>query len=873
MSYRRFGLILLVLALFIFIACSTKKNTFSRRAFHNMTAHYNVYWNGKEAMLEAEKELEKMVDDNFNVTLPVYNFGTQAEATTLNPLLDRAIEKGSKTILRHSMEFGGKEYVKWIDDAYLMLGKAYFYKQDYYSARRSFNFVMREYEYNPIKYDAMLWLAQTYDQLEEYEKSEALLNLIEKEFQEGLVPRKAANKFPLVYANHHILQGTPYYAIDYLYDGIDVTGKKQLKTRMKFILAQIYQADEEYLQASDLYSEVIKRNPPYKMAFNAKINLARSYVDGTGNLEEIQRILARMLKDEKNEEFKDQIYYALAEVAFEEDNDTLGIHYLKMSVRTSVANNYQKATSSLQLADLYFEIPEYEGAQAYYDTAVQFLPKDYPNFMEIQVKAEKLSDLVENLQTIQREDSLQRLAMMSEDERNAVIDKIIDDVIEKERLRAEMEALAQAQAEMGVTGGGSSFGGGDGNWYFYNAQTKSSGFSEFRQKWGQRKLEDLWRLRDKQTASFGEEYITEVSIDSLVSDSTLLMIKDPHSRQYYLQDIPFTQEQLAESDVMIINAFYNLGLIYKEGLDDIPKSIETYEELLNRYPENEHQLQAYYQLYRMFLELGDEEKTNYYKMLIINRYPDSDYAKIIEDPDYYLQLQEQQNLLANLYSDTYEAYLDGRYFTVIDNCNLALAQYNDSTSLIPKFEYLKAVSIGKVDVVDSLVVALKYIVATYPGTEVEPMAQDILDYITKERPEFADDAQAEAADSVIVFPFTYTPDITHIYVMIVKKEAMKLNPTKVKVSDFNQKYYRIKELTINSLLFDKNHYLISIGNFADAEEAMGYYNTIKDNNYVFSDISITNVQQFIISTDNYPILFKDKESELYGLFFEKEYLD
>jgi hypothetical protein len=225
-----------------------------------------------------------------------------------------------------------------------------------------------------------------------------------------------------------------------------------------------------------------------------------------------------------------------------------------------------------------------------------------------------------------------------------------------------------------------------------------------------------------------------------------------------------------------------------------------------------------------------------------------------------------------LYSDTYDAFVDGRYFTVIDNCNLALAQYSDSSSLIPKFEYLKAVSIGKIDVVDSLVVALRRIVDIYPGSEVEPMAQDILDYITKERPEFALEEQGEEADSVIIFPFSYDPEITHIYVMIVKKEGVKLNPTKVKVSDFNQKYYRIKEFTINSLLFDRNHYLISVGNFANASEALDYYNTIRDNEYVFSDISITNVQQFIISTDNYPILFKEKDNELYGLYFEQEYL-
>lgn len=297
-----------LLAMIIVVSCSTKKNTFFRRAYHNLTAHYNVYWNGKEAMIEAEKELEKLNQDNYNRVLPVYISGSEADANSLAPLLDRAIEKGSKTILRHSMEFGGKEYVKWIDDAYLLIGKSYFYKHDYFSARRSFNFIMRNFDENPIKYNAMLWLARTYIQLEEFEKAEPVLNLIHKDAYNGEVPIEIEKDLPMVFADYYIMQEKYFEAIEPLYEALDYGQKKQIKTRIKFILAQIYQEEGNLSEASSLYTQVIRRNPPYDMAFQAKINLAMSYESGTADKDEIIKILNKMLRDEKNKDYKDQIY-------------------------------------------------------------------------------------------------------------------------------------------------------------------------------------------------------------------------------------------------------------------------------------------------------------------------------------------------------------------------------------------------------------------------------------------------------------------------------------------------------------------------------------------------------------------------------------
>ncbi len=433
--------LILLVSLF---SCSTKKNTFTRRLYHNITSRYNVYFNGKESLNEGSIQLVKGAKDNFTKVLPVFNFGTKQEAQQLNPEMDRAIQKASIAIQKHSMPFDGTEKVKWIDDSYLMIGKAYFYKQEYFSARRTFNFVIQEYGYNDIKYNSMIWLALTYNQTGEFEKTEPLLNLITADVSKGVVPYDIVKILPQVYADLYIRQEYYDRAVDFLVEGIFYNPKRDLKTRMMFILGQIFQQSGDLYRASEWYNKVIKRNPEYDMAFQAKINLAKSYDTNSGDRKQVTKILTKMLKDEKNKDYKDQIYFALADVAMRDRDTVMGIEYFRLSVSSSVNNNYQLATSALTLADLYFEIPSYENAQAYYDTAMMALPKDYPNYDDIDRKTKILTDLVESLIIIQHEDSLQSLVNMSETERNSVIDNIIAAYVEEQAMLAEQKKLEEA---------------------------------------------------------------------------------------------------------------------------------------------------------------------------------------------------------------------------------------------------------------------------------------------------------------------------------------------------------------------------------------------------------------------------------------------
>ncbi|MFO7613592.1 MAG: tetratricopeptide repeat protein [Bacteroidales bacterium] len=879
-SYRNFiyatGLLMI---LFTAYSCSTKKNTLTRRIYHNITSRYNVYFNGRESLNEGRVELIKGVKDNYQLILPVFNFGTKQEAQQRNPQMDRAIQKASMTIQKHSMPFGGMERVRWIDDAYLLIGKAYFYKQEYFSARRTFNFIIQEYGYNDIKYDAMIWLALTYNQTQEFEKSEPLLNLISSDVSKNLVPQKVVIILPQVYADLYIRQERYDQAVEYLFEAIAYNPKRDLKTRMMFILAQIYQQNGDLYRASEWYTKVIKRNPVYDMAFQSKINLARSYDAQSGDRKLVTKLLTKMLKDDKNKDYKDQIYYALSEVALRDQDTAAGMDYLRLSVATSVNNNYQKATSSLTLADLYFNIPSYENAQAYYDTAMMFIPKDYPDYNQIERKTRMLNELVQNLIVIHHEDSLLRLANMSDHERNLVIDKLIADYREEQKRLAEQQQLdiilAQQRQASSATGTGSPGVPIGGKWYFYNVQTREYGLSEFIKKWGQRNLDDLWRISDKQVIAFMDDRSGMDNGDAMAADTLVPGANDPTNREYYMKDLPFSEEAQMAANKRILDAYFQAGRIYKDGLMDNPKAEETFRTMNTRYPDNDHMLQAYYYLYKIFSEEGQPLQAEHYKSLIINNFPESDYAKLLIDPEYFSKLAAGKNQAAVLYEDTYLSYKAGQYFQVIAKSDLALATYGDTIDLAPRFEYLRAVSIGRVDIIDSLVASLQRIILKYPNSEIKTLSQGLLAHIVQDHPELADDnfilPGQEPAEIEKPSPYSYNGSGQHMFMMVVDSREIRLNPFKVKVSDHNQKFHRLENLTVNSLVLDKQNYIVTVGNFNNASKALDYLDGIIISDYVYADIRSGTYHTFVISTENYPIFFKEKDLEEYRKFYGKHY--
>ncbi len=863
----------MAISLLLFInSCSTKKNTWTRRAYHNVTCHYNVYWNGMVSLDEGISLLQEKVVDDYNKVLRVANYGTKADATIVNPKMDRTIKKASIGIQRHSMSFGGKEYVKWVKDSYLMMGIAHFYKQDYTSARRVFDYVAKEYESTPISYEAILWLARTFIQTERYEKAEASLNLLQSKLKDENFPRNVEKEIPIVYADFYIARGDYNSAYPYLERGLELATDNNIITRIYFILGQISQLDHEYNKAMAYFSKVVKKNPPYKMAFEAQMNIAQCYGEGSGDSKQINKVLLKMAKEDKNKEYLDQIYYALAQIATSDSKDTLVIYYLKKSVSTSVSDPVQKTTSSLELADIYFDDGVYQNAQAYYDTAAMSLPKDYPDYDKIMNKTTVLSQLVVQIQTIALQDSLQTIALLDTADLYTMVDSLIANYEkEQEKIAEERENGGGTQfVDMTRNKPGQPLGGG---WYFDNPTALGRGRTEFIKKWGDRKLEDMWRISDKRSMmqSFEEDLTDEEEITQ--SDSVIMVVTNPRDRAFYLQHIPRTPEQLAVSDSLIIDAYNLLAYLYYEDLKDTTLALDTYTEFQKKYPDNKYRLESWYALYKIYTGYGNSEEANFYKGLIVSNYPESNYAKVLLDPDYFIKLSQQLNEAAKLYEKTFKAFNREQYYRVITYSDQAVDLYPDDTALMPKFLYLRAISLGAVDVADTLYSSLISLVQQYPTSSVAPMAKSVIKTLQVEYgiglPEGATAASLEATTRESIYKFN--AEEMHLVLIVVKSEDVNISALKVRISDFDKKYFRLKRLRVKSLMLDDLHTIITIGNFDSKDEAGNYLLALQNDEYVVSGLQNKDFEVYSISASNYPLFYRDKDIEMYKEFFENNY--
>lgn len=864
----------------LFGGCSTKKNTLTRRIHHNINSHYNVYWNGEKSLKEGDKQLKTAVKDDFSKVLPVYNYGTKSNGMSLNSQMDRALEKTSICVQKHSMKFNNRERVKWIDDAYLVMAKAHFYKQDYIPARRTFDFVATEYKNNDIAYVANMWLIKTYIQTEQYPKAVAMIEQLQTKIS-GVekLPKELSRNLDLTIADYFIAVKDYDNAVKYLKTGILENNDRDLRTRAMFILGQIYMTQNDSERAIEQFKRVIKRNPEYEMAFEARMNMAK--MGSADNAQELYKMLIKMLNDPNNEDYCDRIYYAMAELALREGDENKAIRYLRESVAAFKNNTIQRSTSALKVASMYFDRNAYELSQAYYDTAVMGLDREFEGYDSIMNISQTLNELVLNMNVVRTQDSLLRVADMDSVTRNALIDKIIAQVIEDEQYEAEQREYEEQLALMGGATGASTAQSDPsqaGAWYFYNQATLTRGYTEFTKKWGMRKLEDNWFLTDKQSlqAAFSggdEEDEEEMEKKGKAKDS-LSKSYTNHDRGYYLTDLPFTPEQKEEANLQIANALYNLGFIYMDRLSDYPRSVESYESLDTRYPGNEKELPSWYALYKINNEdLKDEEKATYYKNKILDKYPTSSYAQVILDPDYFKKLEAQEKESSDFYAKTYEAFQQGQFYRVKMNSERAMEMYEADTAMMPRFAFLNAVARGRLESIDTMAYALYDLIRKYPTSSIKNYATQVLTNINEEYNLGFDlskisDKEAEQPEVKKAAPYNYEPQSEHFVMIVCDSKLVRVDPLKVRISDFNKRDHHTETFYVKSVILDEQRTVVTIGNFDGEQKAKDYITSMFLTDYVFGGIDSKNYSIAPISSKNYPVFYQSKDFDEYKTFMD-----
>lgn len=828
--------------------------------------------------------------DDYLEILPVYVLPSEEQQKNLYPRMDEIIEKCATVIDRHSMEIKRKEYNKWIDDCYQMIGVANYYKGKYSTAQEMFTYVAKKYKGQESRFDAALWLARTYIETERYNKAKTVLSVIQKDEGEDRPDDFLAN-IETVYSDLYMRQERYHDALPHLEDAANLTDDKRMKARLTFILAQVYKELNRAQEAIDTYTRVIKQKPEYEMEFYSKISQALAY-DRRLDPEKIKNMLMEMANDEKNEEYYDQIYYALAEIELAQQHVEEGIALLKTSAKKSINNPRQKGKSYLRLAEIYFTDREYMLSKSYYDSTATYLPKDYPNYETIVATGASLEGLVRDIEIINRNDSLLALADMDPKARDKKVLKMIArlEAEEERKKQAELDAIQQMQNQ---TASGNRNSGGGKDWYFYNTGTLSSGFQEFRRRWGGRELEDNWRRSTKSEFSqMGEDMGAD-------SDSLMANLGQEESNvkslEEYLAGLPQSDSAYAALTNEIINALYDMGSIYKEQLKDDDNAVESFVRITNDYDTSAVALKAYYQLYRIYLEkeqsgefvgTGYKDNSAYYKSIILSDYPDSEFAKLILNPDYITDKNAQYVAEKKAYEETYKKFNRRQYTEVITACNTVIRD-EPKNNFLAKYYLVKALTIGAQHQAGAYEDVLREVITKFSGTPEAEKAAELLGELNKAkaalaRQEDKDDEEAqtdvgdiggkdESAPNTSMFNFDAGSE--HFFAMVFPKAEADAQSLKIAISDFNMEYFRTAKLRITSSFIDKDHQIVIVRSFEDKAAAMEFYNTFVVNEDLLKEINANeSYKKFVISTKNFTVLFRKKNTPDYTEFFKSNYL-
>jgi tetratricopeptide (TPR) repeat protein len=884
--YKILTLIFLA-SIFALAGCSKKKSGFTNRLYHNTTSHYNWYFNASEILRLTKEQVWASKDEDFLELLPIYVMPSEEEQKNLYPQMDEIIDKCSTVIDRHSMDISKKEHNNWIDDCYLMIGVANFYKGQYAKAEEMTSYVAKKYKGQGSRFDAAIWLARTYIEQERYGKAATVLSIIEDDNSKEK-PKDFVWQLETVKAQMMLRQDRYKDAIPYLEDASNLCDDKQMKARLTYILAQVYNMEGRNANAIDAYIRVVDMKPDYEMEFYAKISQALAF-DRKLDSKKIKDMLVKMANDEKNEEYFDQIYYALADIEIEEQNIPQGIEYLETSIRKSISNPIQKGKSYLRLAEINFADRNYVLAKNYYDSTATILPEDFPNYKSIVAKANSLNDLVNNIEVVETNDSLIALASLDEKDRDKKILKIMAQLEAEadQKRQDELDALERLQNRPNFSTGGSSSSGR--KWYFYNTNALSSGFTEYKSRWNDRPNEDNWRRSMKTDVNMARR-TQATDIDSTIAD--IGTEEEQKTLEDYLVELPLGDEAMAAAHNEIIASLYEIGTIYKERLQDDDNAIESFLRITNEYDTSVTSLPAHYQLYRIYVEkeesggfvgTGYRDNSGYYKNVILADYPDSEFAKLITDPDYITEKNRNVEEERKAYEATYKNYSRRQYNDVMLTCNTVIRD-EPNNNYLSKYYLIKALTIGAQKQPEAYENLLREIISKFRGTEEADKAAELLGQLNELKAKIARDEKKDNPDSnladddnapatpVNTAMYIAKDDSEHFFALIFPKAEASSTDLKESIADFNTASFRNDNLRITNSFIDRDHQIIIVRSFKDKAEAMNYFNTFAVNKTALEEINQKGYQTFVITTKNFTTLFRNKNADVYQAFFEENYL-
>ena len=881
------SLVVLIVALASLASCTTERDGRAYRVFHNTTARYNGYFYANEALKEADIKLEEMHSERWDETLPLFLESNEETAQQIFPLMERAIEKCTRVVDRHTMapssrnrkSFKRPVLNKWIDDNYRVIGQSYYMKGDYPKAEEIFTYLSRTVASPDAEAWAFSWLGRTHMRTGNEIKAKNALGKaqgLRESSDEAMIHTQ------MVLAQFSLLDDRYDAAIEHLEKALSLMRKRDpRRARTTFVLAQCLRSGGEIERAIEQFQAVADmRWEDYEWVFQGNIQQAMTYERRNGNSEAIVELLEEMLDNKKNDEFQDQIYYALGEVALEDRRRDESFGLFEQSVAAHVDNDRQLGKGYLKLADLYMEDLEYPTAQAYYDSALVYMEEDNERKEEVSSLASDLTSLVDNLNVIAEVDSMLNICDMDEDMRLRVVDRILREMeLDLERQREEREAARQA-AEAAAAADMS----GDGMFWPYNGRLRASGLQTFLDVWGDRVLEDDWRRSNKLGNLFSED--GEEGAEGEDSAEEALDPLDPANLPSFdelLASLPCEEEARLVEEGRMAEAYYNAGLDYREKLNDNKKAIETWAELIEALDSSDFHPTAHYQLFRTYLEREIEENyqnpfcddcnSEYWASEILRLYPGSEWARLIEDPEF----QDEAEIIREAQREEYEAFLNRYYLKDYQQVLLDIDEVlaRDSANAFEcKHRLLRTQCVGGLTSYSGertpYFEALASVVSDCPDTEEAAFAQDLM---RKLGVSLGDDpTPKEVEETEEQSEFAIQPDNEHYLAIFIPVGRGNGDQVKAKVADFNNSFFGSKRLKVTSNLLDRSTQVVLVKSFPNMREGMDYYTVFTGNREGLIEVNSSGYEMVLISNENYVSLFKNKNVIGYAQFFAQQYL-
>ena len=920
-------IIYVVVSLAILGACSTKKNTPLNRRVQGFKARYNTYFNGNEAYKEGRELQENGNKDNFTEIIPLYLTGNKATVKIGSGNFDRAVEKCQKTIKTHSITarpewhksrpktakdkiwLSQKEYNPFLWRAWFLMGEAQFRKGEYMEAASTFAYIQRLYFSKPnLVARARLLEARCYAEMEWFYDAEDLITRAQRDsFPTNLEPLKAS-----VLADIQLRQAQYPEAILNIEKALKGEHRSLPRTRLYMLLGQLYHKIGHDPEAFRYFKKVIRKNPPYELEFNARIQMTEAM--SKGNAKQMIRKLNAMAKNPKNKEYLDQVYYAIGNIYLSRGDTTRAIWAYKDGVEKSTRNGLEKGVVMLHLGQLYWEKEKFVDAQQCYSQVLGLLDKDHDNYKEADERSKILDELLPFASAVELQDSLQMMASLDSVTRMAKIKKTIEELKkkEKEEEKKAMEAANTQQRNGTTQRTGAQQGAANRNgqqtavWYFYNPTAVTAGKTEFERKWGKRELADDWRRSNKTVLNDFNQDEEELS-DSLraiqdsiaaVEDSIYQANKgkkitkeekdsikaeeyanDPHRPEYYLKDIPFTEEQMEASNAALVEGLYGSAIIYKDRMDNFPLAERTFQRILLHFPEFDKMDEVCYNMFQLYSRMGLKDEAESYRQKLMAEYPDNEHGKLIADPNFEFKGRYGKQIEDSIYSLTYDAFLFNDYQTVISNSQEMEREYPEGANRA-RFMFLEAMSKLELGDREHFMSDLKTLVEKYPKSSVSELAglyvkglkegrllqggKFEMGSIWERRRGLFDEADSLANDST----FSLEKNTDFVFVIAYERNAIDVNQLLYEMARYNFTAFTVRNFDISEEQGDGID-MMQVRTFLNYDEAYIYMHRLFNN----ADMAykLEGLKCFIISEENLKKLMKGLSFADYFDFYDEHF--